>query len=163
MESGAVFVAMDRLLDEARTGPFFLAQPELADLVVEALHCNAERLGHYSLHAFAVMPNHVHVLLTPNVPLPKITKSLKGITAKQANELLGTTGRPFWHEESLDRDVRNMQEFYRIRSYIEHNPVRAGLAREVGQFVWSSAGWATRGSPADEGVRLPGRETKSRS
>jgi len=156
MDSGAVFVAMDRLLDEARAGPVYLAQPALANLIVDALHYNAQSLGHYWLHAFAVMPNHVHVLLTPNIPLPRLTKSLKGITAKGANESLGTTGRPFWHEESFDRDVRNMQELDRIRGYIENNPVRAGLVKEASQFVWSSAGWAARGSPADGGVRLPG-------
>lgn len=156
MESGAVFVAMDRLLDEARAGPVYLAQPSLADLVVAALHFNGQHLGHYSLHAYAVMPSHVHVLLTPNVPLPMLTKSLKGITAKRANKSLGTTGRPFWHEESFGRDVRNPREFDRIWRYIENNPVRAGLVNDARQFVWSSAGWAARVPPADGGVRLPG-------
>ena len=54
---------------------------------------NAGTLGHYELHAFAVMPNHVHTLVTAAVPLPK---SLKGITAKKANAILGLTGTPFW-------------------------------------------------------------------
>jgi REP element-mobilizing transposase RayT len=42
-------------------------------------------LDQYTLHAFAVMPNHVHLLLTPATALPKLTKSLKNITAKRAN------------------------------------------------------------------------------
>jgi hypothetical protein len=44
-------------------------------------------------------------------------------------------------------------EFEKIRNYIEGNPVRAGLVREAHEYRWSSAGWATRGSPADQGVR----------
>jgi putative transposase len=83
VNSGRAFATIDLLLDQARSGPFYLRQPDIAALVVEAIHHNAQILGHYALHAFAVMPNHVHVLATPSVPLPKLTKSLKGITAKQ--------------------------------------------------------------------------------
>ena len=99
------------------------------------------------------MPNHVHLLLTPVAPLPKITKSLKGITAKRANIMLALTGRSFWQEESYDHLVRNESEFEKIRSYIEENPVRAGLLAEANRYRWSSAGWATGGSPCGPGVR----------
>ncbi len=108
---------------------------------------------HYVLHAFVVMPNHVHLLATPALALPKLTKSLKGITSKRANTMLAMTGTCFWQEESYDHRVRNEREFEKIRSYIEENPVRAGLAREANEYRWSSAGWPTRGSAADEGVR----------
>ena len=153
LNSGQAFAIMDRLLDETRSGAFYLRQPAIADIVVEAIQYNASILGHYLLHAFVVMPNHVHLLATPAVALPKLTKSLKGITAKRANAMLALTGRPFWQEESYDHVVRNEREFERIRNYIEQNPVRAGLVREASEFRWSSAGWATRGPPADHGVR----------
>ncbi|HEY1493659.1 MAG TPA: transposase [Candidatus Solibacter sp.] len=151
--SGKAFAIMDRLLDEARTGPFYLRQPAIADMVVDAIQYNADVLHHYVLHAFAVMPNHVHVLVTPQVPLSKLTKSLKGITAKRANIMMSQTGKPFWQEESYDHVVRNGREFERICNYIEENPVRAGLVRTACEYRWSSAAGATRGSPADEGVR----------
>ncbi len=144
---------MDRLLDEARAGPFYLRQPAVADMVVEAILFNAMELGHYRLSAYVVMPNHVHLLVTPVAPLPKIMKSLKGITAKRANLMLALTGRAFWQEESYDHLVRHEGEFEKIRSYIEENPVRAGLVAEASKYRWSSAGWATGGSPADQGVR----------
>jgi putative DNA methylase len=153
LPSGQAFAALDRLLDEARTGPFYLRLPAIADQVVEALLYNAGTLGHYELHAFAVMPNHVHTLVTAAVPLPKLTKSLKGITAKKANAILGFTGRPFWQEESYDHVVRDPKEFAKIWNYIEQNPVRAGLAREASEYRWSSANRATWGSLADQGVR----------
>jgi len=154
LPSGRAFAAMDRLLDEARTGPFYLRQPALADMVVEAFLYNAETLRQYVLHAFAVMPNHVHLSITAAVPLSQLTKSIKGITAKRANRVLALTGRPFWQEESYDHVVRHEREFETIRSYIEENPVRAGLASVASEYPWSSAGWATRGSPADRGVRI---------
>ena len=153
LNSGQAFAAMDRLLDEARSGSFYLRQPAIADMIVEAIHYNANTLGHYFCHAFVVMPNHVHLLATPAVTLPKPTKSLKGITAKRANSMLALTGKPFWQEESYDHMVRHERGFEKIRNYIEENPVRAGLVREASEFRWSSAGWATGGSPADQGVR----------
>ncbi len=127
-------------MDDAHTGPLYLRRPAVADVVVEAIHYNAEVLAQYALHAFAVMPNHVHLLITPKVPVPILTKSLKAITARRANELLAHTGNPFWQRESYDREVRNETEFERIRFYIENNPVRAGLVQEASQYNWSSAG-----------------------
>ena len=124
-------------------------------MIVEALQYNADILGHYALHAFVVMPNHVHLLATPVVPLPKLTKSLKGITAKRANAMLALTGNPFWQEETFDRTVRNAQEFEKIRNYIEGNPVRVGLVTEASEYRWSGAGWAAGGSPAVQGDRPP--------
>jgi REP element-mobilizing transposase RayT len=76
------------------------------------------------------MPNHVHLLVDPKAPAPKITQYVKGVSARRANELLGRTGRPFWQDESFDRWVRSAKERSNIIRYIEHNPVRASLATE---------------------------------
>jgi putative transposase len=152
VNSGRAFATVDKLLDEARTGPFYLRQPAIAKMIVDALYFNASILGHFDLHAFVVMPNHVHLLAAPSVALPKLTKSLKGITSKRANSILGLTGTPFWQEESYDHSVRS-GEFEKIRGYIEENPVRAGLAFKASEFQWSSAAWPDRGPAADQGVR----------
>src|SRR5688572_20843971 len=93
----------------------------------------------YQLHAWVVMANHVHVLLTPFVEISKITHSLKRFTAREANRILGLTGQPFWQDESYDRLVRDAGEFERIAHYIENNPVTAGLASAPAHFPWSSA------------------------
>jgi len=146
LTSGQAFAAMDRLLDEACDGTFYLRQPEIADMVMEAIHFNANVLRHYSLHAFVVMPNHVHLLATPAVPLPKLTKSLKGITAKRANAILKLVGKPFWQQESYDHLVKHESEFEKIVKYIEGNPIRAGLVKKASDYRWSSAAWATKGS-----------------
>ncbi|HEV2198209.1 MAG TPA: transposase [Bryobacteraceae bacterium] len=118
-------------------------------MVVEAIHHNADVLGRYALHAFVVMPNHVHLLLSPRISVPQITRALKGYTAKRANQALALTGNPFWQRESYDHLVRNQAEWERVKFYIEQNPVRAGLVKEAGQYCWSSAGWATGRSLAD--------------
>src|ERR1039458_6629972 len=65
----------------------------VADMLVEAIQYNANILGHYVLHAFVVVPNHVHLLADPAVTLPKLTKSLKGITAASQHDV-GIDGKP---------------------------------------------------------------------
>jgi putative transposase len=152
MTSGQAFAAMDRLLEETRSGVFYLRQPAIADMLV-AIQYNAKNLKHYDLHAFVVMPNHVHLLVTPKIELPKVTKSLKGITAKRANAILSLSASPFWQDESYDHQVRNDREFEKIRRYIEENPARAGLVRQASEYRWSSAAEPTRGSAAGQGVR----------
>ncbi len=153
LNSGQAFAAMDRLLDEACGGAFYLRQTAVADMIVEAIQYNAGILGHYLLHAFVVMPNHVHLLATPAVPLPKLTKSLKGMTAKRANAMLALTGASFWQEESYDHLVRHEREFEKIRNYIEENPVRAGVGEGSQGVSMVKRGMGDRGVARGPGVR----------
>ena len=59
----------------------------------------------------------------------------------------------FFGEKSAFSPNYSGMALEKIQSYIEENPVRAGLVREANEYRWSSAGWVTRGSPADQGVR----------
>jgi putative transposase len=106
LTSGKAFVEMDRMLDQAQTGPRHLSMPDIASMVVEAIHDGERRFGRYQLHSFVVMPNHVHLLVTPSVPSAKWLRTLKGLTAHEANAILGRTGNPFWQSESYDHLVR---------------------------------------------------------
>lgn len=85
------------------------------------------------------MPNHVHILLEPRLPLAKITGVIKGVAARDANATLGRSGKPFWQDESFDHWIRNSAEFARICHYIEWNPVSAGLVARPEDWKWSSA------------------------
>ena len=137
LSSGEVFVAWDRLLDAGSSGPLYLRQPEIACIVLDQLHkLAAEELC--ALHAFVVMPNHVHALWTPQISLPELMRRIKGPTAYQANRLLGRSAA-FWQQEYFDRMVRNREEFNSIQRYIEWNPVKAGLAGAPEDFPYSSA------------------------
>jgi REP element-mobilizing transposase RayT len=134
--SGQVFLAMDRLLAEASTGPLYLKRPDFARMMMEAIHYRDPI--QYVLHSFVVMPNHVHMLITPRTNVTATMQSLKRFTARQANRTLGLTGEPFWQDESYDRQVRNDEEFDRIAQYIEMNPVRAGFVTRPEEFPWRS-------------------------
>jgi REP element-mobilizing transposase RayT len=67
----------------------------------------------FHLHAAVVMPEHVHLLLTPlrdangeMFYLADILKGIKGASARNVNQLLQTSG-PLWQEESFDHVVRS--------------------------------------------------------
>ena len=137
--SGKAFLAMDRLLDRGANGPLYLRRREIAELVVGALEDGQRKFQRYQLHAFVVMPNHVHLLVTPKVRAGQWLGPLKGFTAYLANDLLGSHGQPFWQDESYDHLVRSAAEFDRIQTYIEENPVAAGLAVAAQEYLWSSA------------------------
>ena len=130
---------MDRYLDDAKCGPTWLRRAEIAQIVVNALRHAAGPMDYFDLHAFVVMPNHVHTLLDPRVDPSKFLHSVKGFSAREANKILARTGEPFWQRESYDHWVREDAEFQKIRRYIEENPVRAGLAARPEDYLWSSA------------------------
>jgi putative transposase len=137
-QPGKQFLAADERLDAAATGPRWLGRPEIASCVETAIRRGAQ-LGRFVLHAYVVMPNHVHVLLEPRAPVRGITAGIKGASAREANRMLRRQGKPFWQEESFDHWVRNSAQFEKIRAYIENNPVKAGLATSPEKWQWSSA------------------------
>jgi REP element-mobilizing transposase RayT len=143
-----LFARIDSALDKAAGGPRWLSEPEIASLVETTLLSRCASF--YKLWAYVVMSNHVHLLLRPRISevdtgqpifnsLSTITKSLKGYTAREANRLLGRTGQPFWQQESFDHWPRDETEFRRVISYIENNPVKAGLVAQPQDWCWSSA------------------------
>ena len=135
LTSGKAFVSMDRMLDRETCGPLYLRMPDIAAIVARALH--AGKSDDYFLHAWVIMPNHVHMLITPRTSVSAMLHKLKGVTAYEANRALARTG-PFCQHESYDRLVRDEREFRRIENYILQNPVKAGLAITPELYQWSS-------------------------
>src|SRR5712664_2976390 len=97
---GRIFRQLDATLDSARSGPLWLADPEFAAYAEYPILRGAE-LGRYVLHAYVVMPNHVHVLLDAHLPLAKISGVIKGVAARDINGSLGRSGKPLWQDESF--------------------------------------------------------------
>lgn len=151
---------------DAGKGRCILRVPELADMVQETfVHFAGDR---YHLHAWCVMPNHVHVLFQPTNgwTMSKIVASWKSYTGRRISEyakangwgagLSATLGRErtmatlgrgvpsvnptrVWHREYWDRYIRDHAHFATVVRYIHENPVKAGLVTQVQHWKWSSA------------------------
>jgi REP element-mobilizing transposase RayT len=140
ISDGEKFKRIEQILDRHRFGPLWLKNRLIAQLVVASILRAADELQHYTLHSYSVMPNHVHLLITPKLAVREITHGIKGTTAHEANEILGRAGLPFWQDESFDHWVRDEGQFWRLKRYIERNPVKARLVTKPGDWRWSSAG-----------------------
>ena len=101
-------------------GECLLARNELETIVQSALwHFHSER---YDLRDEVVMPNHVHVIVSPNGEhsLSFIIQSWKSFTSHQINKALGRSGA-FWQKESFDHIVRNVESLEKFKKYINVN------------------------------------------
>ena len=128
---------------------------DVTNLVAESLKYRDGKV--YTLIAFCIMSNHVHVVFTPllnahslkEIPasnplryesdkptLGAIMQSLKGYTAREANKILNRTGQ-FWEIESYDHQIRHAEELARIVKYVLNNPVKAGLVKNWHDWKWN--------------------------
>ena len=125
---------IDRWLDKS-TGSCLFHQPEIAEQMSQALlHFHSTR---YLLHAWCVMPNHVHILAEPILPwsLQSIVKSWSAYTTRQINALLNRKGR-VWQQDSYDHLIRSNDEYRNTVDYIYHNPENAGLNKDHWPWRW---------------------------
>jgi REP element-mobilizing transposase RayT len=117
--------AIERWLDQGH-GDCLLRLPACAAIVANALrHFEGQRTR---LHAWVVMPNHVHVLteILEGHQLSDLMESWKGYMARAVNAHLGRTGT-LWQKGYHDRLIRNREHFDNVVRYFRQNPIKAGL------------------------------------
>jgi REP element-mobilizing transposase RayT len=119
-------------------GECYLNQQDIAEMIEENLLRFDKHK--YKLYAWVIMPNHIHLLLTPKIgySLSKVVHSCKSYSASMANKILERSGK-FWFPESFDRFIRNYEHFENTFTYIEQNPVKAKLCEKSSDWRFSSA------------------------
>ena len=129
----------------ATTGTFFITTitynrrrlfqlPRNASLFLETLQ-HYRAAGAYKLHAFVVMTDHVHLLLTPIDKTISQTMNLikGGFSHRLASKL------PVWQRGFADHLILDAVHFESRRTYIHQNPVRAHLVTTPELYPYSSA------------------------
>jgi putative transposase len=118
--------------------PLFI-NTALANIVVEQVVSCRDR-GFCKLHAFVLMPDHLHVLLTPGetTTVEKAMQMIKGGSAHRMG-LERPNKFPIWHAGFHDRWMRDAEEYRGSKRYIERNPVEAMLVEEPEDYAFSSA------------------------
>jgi putative transposase len=93
----------------------------------------------YYLLAYVVMPNHLHLLIAPkNRKVPSIMMSIKGYTSRKINIIANRSGK-IWQDGYIDFPMDNRRAAIEKINYIEQNPVRAGLVKDIVEYPYSSA------------------------
>jgi len=120
----------------------------IAELFIEIL-LHYRTLGHYKLHAYVVMPDHVHLLITP-----------QSITLDQAVALIKTgfanrldTDAPVWEDNYTAYPISNLHNLEVVRAYLHQLPVRANLTSSAELYPHSSA-YRTSPVPTPANLRL---------
>jgi REP element-mobilizing transposase RayT len=132
-----LYSQIEKYLDQGH-GSCVLKNPVAARIVQDALLFHHET--QYQLHEWCVMPNHVHVLLTPfeGVTLEQVTHSQKSFTSSQIHKHLGGGRGKLWQIESFDRFIRDQKHFESVALYIRRNPVRAKLVADYTLWPYGS-------------------------
>jgi len=112
----------------------FFQLPAHAELFLKTLqHYRAEKV--YKLHAYVVMPDHVHLLLTTEQKTISQTMNLiKGGFSHRVK-----SAYPIWQRSFADHLVQSADDFQTRRNYIHQNPVRANLCATPDLYPYSSA------------------------
>jgi putative transposase len=93
----------------------------------------------YLLHEFVVMPDHFHLIITPEgITLERAMQLIKGGFSFQLNKSLKAK-REIWQPSFLDRRIRDSLEYQRFKDYIWQNPVKKFLAKTPEEYPYSSA------------------------
>ncbi|HEV2248458.1 MAG TPA: transposase [Terriglobia bacterium] len=114
--------------------------PRVAEVVTNRLFDYRDR-GTYLLHEFVVMPDHLHLLLTPGntSSLEKAVMLVKGGSSHEIHRVRGHK-MEIWQAGFHDWTVRDEADYYAKREYIWMNPVKAGLVERPEDWPFASAG-----------------------
>ena len=113
----------------------FRAEP-WAGLIIDTLY--HYRGSAYLLHEFVVMPEHIHLLITPVVSLEKAVQFIKGGFSYRAKKELGSN-LEVWQTGFSDHRIRNTNDYAQHVRYIRENPVRKGIVLRAEDYPYSSA------------------------
>lgn len=107
------------------------------------LKCLAQAAGRHgcAVHAYVLMPNHVHLLLTPSAigATGRMMQDIGRRYVRVINTVHGRTGT-LWEGRFRSSLVQDERYLLNVHRYIERNPIRAGLARLPGDYAWCSYG-----------------------
>ncbi len=110
--------------------------------------------GSYQLHGFVVMPDHIHVLLTPgdDMALERAVQFIKGGSARAIRERLQYRF-PVWQRGFSDHRIRDAADYESHVRYLEQNPVRKRMTEQPGEYAWSSASGTFRMDEVPQGLK----------
>ncbi len=120
----------------------------------------------FSVFAFVVMPEHIHIIIRPNhlvYDTSWFLKSIKQPVSRKASHWLkqhdpkgydqltyvrrdGFREFRFWQAGGrYDRNIVDRATLLRMIEYVHRNPVRRGLVENPTDWTWSSASWYETG------------------
>lgn len=110
------------------------------EFLLELIAENSVRFG-VAVHAFVLMDNHFHLLVTPQTVegVPKMMQAVGRRYVRYFNDRHGRTGT-LWEGRYKSTLIQSDRYLLACMAYMDLNPVRAGIVTEAREYVWSSHG-----------------------
>ena len=137
--------------------------PEVGQLLITAI-LHYRQTNAYLLHEFVVMPNHLHLILTPGstTSLEKSVQLIKGGSSYRIHQHCGHE-MEIWQRGFHDWTIRDLDDWNTKTEYIRLNPVRAKLVEKAQDWLFSSATGKFTLDPTPERYPQPASAAKAAS
>jgi putative transposase len=93
----------------------------------------------FAIHAYCVMPDHLHFLAQGLLPTSDLTDFVKSVKIKTSRAHRQKSARPLWQKKFFDHVVRPNESVEAIACYIWLNPVRKGLSSAIGEYPFAGS------------------------
>jgi REP element-mobilizing transposase RayT len=94
---------------------------------------------HFTLHAFALMDNHYHLLIeTKFENLSMLTRHINSKYAQYFNKTYNRVG-PLWQGRFKNWYVFDEKYLYILFRYIEQNPIKANITNQIGEYRYTAS------------------------
>jgi putative transposase len=126
---------------------------EVADIMIAKLLEYRQR-GNYLLHEFVLMPNHLHILLTPSstTTLEQAMSLIKGGSSHEIHRIRKTKSS-IWQSGFHESRVTNAEDYKKKADYIHFNPVTAHLVTRSEDWHLGSASGKFELDPIPQGLK----------
>jgi putative transposase len=127
---------------------------KVAEVVADRLFNYRDR-GTYLLHEFVIMPDHLHLLLTPRISasLERAIMLIKGGSSHEIHRVRGHK-MEIWQAGFYDVTVRDEADYHARQQYIWMNPVKAGLVEKPEDWAFGSASGKFQLDPMPRRLRI---------
>ncbi len=135
-------------------GKYLLQSQRSAELLIDVLR-SYTLAGRFKVHEFVVMPDHLHVLISvgANTSIERAMQFIKGNFSFRRKKELGLSGE-IWQRGFSEGRVDDRRSFLAHKTYIDENPIRAGLADAAENYPYCSAYLRRQKRPAAKAIPL---------
>ncbi len=114
----------------------FFREDSTAKCVLSFLHECVEQF-HYSLLAYCLMPNHLHLIISPEESGTSVSEFIRHFKSRTAFHFKAASNQRLWQRGFYDHIVRKSEDLQSVADYIIHNPVRKELVKTPDAYPYS--------------------------
>src|SRR5882724_4365540 len=93
----------------------------------------------FAVHAYCFMPDHLHLLVEGRGANSDFLNFIKTFKLRSTRSFAQSSDSPLWQKKFFDHILRSSESIDSVALYIWLNPVRAGLAKNMGEYPFAGS------------------------